>query len=75
MPCRTFGADLWFAEDPADLEQAKSLCLDCPARAACLAGALSRREEWGVWGGEIFQNGAVIAFKRRRGRPRKNAAA
>ncbi|MBR7560709.1 WhiB family transcriptional regulator, partial [Mycobacterium tuberculosis] len=29
---------------------------------------------WGVWGGEIFERGAVIARKRPRGRPRKNAA-
>jgi WhiB family redox-sensing transcriptional regulator len=74
VPCRTAGADLWFADDPAELEQAKLLCADCPARAACLAGALARREEWGVWGGEIFANGVVIARKRPRGRPRKDAA-
>lgn len=74
VPCRTYGADLWFADRPADLERAKALCQDCPARAACLAGALARREEWGVWGGEIFQNGTVIPFKRSRGRPRRTAA-
>jgi WhiB family redox-sensing transcriptional regulator len=40
-------------------------------RAACLAGALRRGEPWGVWGGEMFLNGLVIADKRPRGRPRK----
>ena len=40
-------------------------------QAACLAGALDRAEPWGVWGGEIFDRGVVIARKRPRGRPRK----
>jgi len=57
------------------LELAKSFCTDCPVRAACLAGALDRGEPWGVWGGEIFERGAVIARKRPRGRPRKEVAA
>jgi WhiB family redox-sensing transcriptional regulator len=72
LPCRVLDADLWFAESPAELEQAKAYCATCPVRAGCLAGALDRREPWGVWGGEIFVAGAVIARKRPRGRPRKN---
>ncbi|PXY32553.1 WhiB family transcriptional regulator [Prauserella muralis] len=72
LPCQSGNADLWFAEAPADLERAKRLCGDCPVRAGCLAGALARREPWGVWGGEIFERGAVVARKRPRGRPRKN---
>ncbi|WP_199434292.1 WhiB family transcriptional regulator [Qaidamihabitans albus] len=71
LPCRSGDADLWFAESPAELERAKRLCADCPVRAACLAGAQDRREPWGVWGGEIFERGAVVARKRPRGRPRK----
>jgi WhiB family redox-sensing transcriptional regulator len=71
VPCRVEDADLWFAETPTDLERAKAFCMSCPARRACLAGALERREPWGVWGGEIFERGAVIARKRPRGRPRK----
>ncbi|MFF0148956.1 MULTISPECIES: WhiB family transcriptional regulator [Amycolatopsis] len=73
LPCRSRDADLWFAESPAELERAKAFCAGCPVREACLAGALARREPWGVWGGEIFERGAVIARKRPRGRPRKNA--
>ena len=72
VPCRVQDADLWFAETPADLERAKAMCSDCPARLACLAGALERREPWGVWGGEIFERGVIIARKRPRGRPRKD---
>jgi WhiB family redox-sensing transcriptional regulator len=74
LPCQVRNADLWFAETPAELELAKSLCDDCPARRACLVGAIERREPCGVWGGEIFERGAVIARKRPRGRPRKIAA-
>lgn len=74
LPCRVADADLWFADTPAQLEQAKQLCYGCPLRAACLAGALDRAEPWGVWGGEIFDHGVVIARKRPRGRPRKAAA-
>ncbi|OLR90225.1 WhiB family transcriptional regulator [Actinokineospora bangkokensis] len=72
LPCRSAdNPDLWFADAPADLERAKTLCGDCPVRAACLASALARHEPWGVWGGEIFERGVVIARKRPRGRPRK----
>jgi WhiB family redox-sensing transcriptional regulator len=75
MPCRVNNPELWFAESPADVEQAKALCLDCPVRSLCLSGALDRREPWGVWGGELFLQGVVIPRKRPRGRPRKNEVA
>jgi WhiB family redox-sensing transcriptional regulator len=71
LPCQVGAADLWFAETPAELEMAKQLCDVCPVRQACLIGAMDRREPWGVWGGEIFERGAVVARKRPRGRPRK----
>jgi WhiB family redox-sensing transcriptional regulator len=75
LPCRSGDADLWFAESPVQLEQAKALCGPCPIRAECLAGALNRAEPWGVWGGEIFERGAVVPRKRPRGRPRKEDVA
>jgi WhiB family redox-sensing transcriptional regulator len=75
VPCRRFDPDLWFAESPAELELAKSLCGDCPVRVECLAGAVERQEPWGVWGGEIFERGAVVPRKRPRGRPRKEDVA
>jgi WhiB family redox-sensing transcriptional regulator len=70
LPCHVHDPDLWFAESPADLEQAKALCATCPVRHECLAGALRRHEPCGVWGGEIVQHGRVVPFKRGRGRPR-----
>jgi WhiB family redox-sensing transcriptional regulator len=72
LPCRLVDPELFFAEAPADVEAAKALCLDCPIRERCLAGALQRREPWGVWGGELFAQGVVVAYKRPRGRPRKH---
>ena len=76
LPCRSGdNPDLWFADAPADLERAKLLCLDCPVRSECLASAMARQEPWGVWGGEIFERGVVIARKRPRGRPRKEDVA
>jgi WhiB family redox-sensing transcriptional regulator len=71
LPCRNFDPDLWFADQPAELELAKALCGECPVRVECLAGAIERAEPWGVWGGEIFERGAVVPRKRPRGRPRK----
>jgi WhiB family redox-sensing transcriptional regulator len=72
LPCRTQDPELYFAESPSDVEVAKAMCHSCPVRAECLAGALERREPWGVWGGELFLSGVVIPRKRPRGRPRKN---
>jgi WhiB family redox-sensing transcriptional regulator len=71
-PCRSYDAELWFAERPDDVALAQALCGGCALRAACLAGALERREPWGVWGGELFERGSVVARKRRPGRPRKD---
>ncbi|MEU3600113.1 WhiB family transcriptional regulator [Streptomyces sp. NPDC006798] len=72
VPCRSYDPEVFFAESPADVEYAKSLCRTCPLMEACLAGAKERREPWGVWGGELFVQGVVVARKRPRGRPRKN---
>src|SRR5512139_1228894 len=75
IPCRENDAELWFAETPEGVEFAKALCQTCPAIAQCLAGALDRSEPWGVWGGQLFVQGVVVARKRPRGRPRKNPVA
>lgn len=75
VPCRTYDPEVFFAESPADVEYAKTLCQTCPVRGACLAGAKDRREPWGVWGGELFIQGVIVPRKRPRGRPRKNAVA
>lgn len=62
---------LFFSEELQDIARAKAICAKCPVIAECLEGALERREPWGVWGGQLFLNGKVLASKRRRGRPPK----
>ena len=74
LPC-TEDPELFFAESPQDVEQAKAMCRGCRARLACLAGAVERREPWGVWGGELLIRGAIVPGKRPRGRPRKDVVA
>ena len=71
LPCQV-STQLFFAEREADVIAAKALCLDCPIRTDCLMGAIERREPWGVWGGEVFVEGVIVAHKRGRGRPRKH---
>jgi WhiB family redox-sensing transcriptional regulator len=63
--------DLFFSEQLDDILRAKAFCVECPVKDACLTAAIERREPWGVWGGELFANGKVLAHKRRRGRPPK----
>lgn len=63
---------MFFSEEIPAINAAKALCEPCTLRSACLAGALARREPWGVWGGQLFANGKVLAQKRRRGRPPKH---
>ena len=74
LPCIQ-DPELFFAESPQDVEQAKAMCRGCRARIACVAGALERREPWGVWGGELLMCGAIVPGKRPRGRPRKTDVA
>ena len=69
LPCQRENPQLWFSEFPADLELAKAYCGPCPLRGPCLAGAVERGEPHGVWGGQIFAQGAIVAQKRPRGRP------
>lgn len=63
---------LFFSEQIEEIARAKAICASCPVREPCLDGATVRREPWGVWGGQLFLNGKILAFKRKRGRPPKN---
>jgi WhiB family redox-sensing transcriptional regulator len=72
--CRQLGPSitgLFFSEDLGDLAAAKGVCAQCPVMLPCLEGAVARREPWGVWGGQLFLHGKILATKRRRGRPPK----
>ena len=75
IPCRETGAGLWFADPPDGVGFAEAPSATCRARLVCLPGALFRLEPWGVWGGQHFVQGAIVARKRPRGRPRKTDVA
>ena len=66
--------ELFFSDSIPDIRAAKAICQDCTLIEPCLAFATERREPWGVWGGQLFQNGKVLAVKRPRGRPPKDPA-
>ena len=63
---------LFFSDQLDAIARAKAVCRGCDQLEPCLQGALARREPCGVWGGELFANGLVLAHKRPRGRPRKD---
>ena len=75
LPCHNVDGELFFSEDEISINAAKSLCSQCPMKAQCLAGALSRQEPCGVWGGELLSEGEIIERKRKAGRPRLVTAA
>ena len=75
LPCHTADPDLFFADGDFEITLAKSLCSACPMKAQCLEGAISRDEPCGVWGGELIEDGVVIARKRRPGRPAREIIA
>lgn len=75
LPCHRIDPELFFSDTLAEINQAKAACAGCPVLTECLAGAIERREPWGVWGGQLFERGVVIVQKRPRGRPRKNPVA
>ncbi len=63
---------LFFSEQLDDIARAKAVCTTCALQEPCLAGAIARREPWGVWGGQLLFNGRVLAQKRKPGRPPKH---
>jgi WhiB family transcriptional regulator, redox-sensing transcriptional regulator len=63
--------DLFFSELIPEINRAKAICQACPLLEPCLRGAVLRREPTGVWGGQLFANGHILAQKRKRGRPPK----
>ena len=65
LPCQREDPELWFSEQPADLEQAKAHCRLCPVRGFCLSGAVERREPHGSG---AVRSSTAARLRRRRGR-------
>jgi WhiB family redox-sensing transcriptional regulator len=66
---------LFFSEEYVDVQRAKAICAKCSSRNDCLSAALDRAEPWGVWGGELLEEGKICQTKRPRGRPVTRAVA
>ncbi|HEV7146765.1 MAG TPA: WhiB family transcriptional regulator [Pedococcus sp.] len=64
VPCVREDAGLWFADDRASLDRAKTLCLSCPVQEECLAGA-TERGETGVWGAQLLNRGRISSRRPR----------
>lgn len=54
-PCQS-DPEMWVADIAASRREAERLCRPCPNIADCLAGAIERRERFGVWGGRDFSH-------------------
>ena len=63
---------LFFSDTPLDIARAKVICSKCALAGTCRDGAVERAEPWGVWGGELIENGRIVLNKRPRGRPPKH---
>ncbi|WP_183099933.1 WhiB family transcriptional regulator [Nocardioides pelophilus] len=66
--------DLFHPTDDADLAAARAICAGCPVRELCLELGL-RRDEYGVWGGVLLENGQPRSGVPRKGRPPKVGSA
>ena len=53
--CAGTDTDTWFSTDRHDVAACVRICAGCPLRKACLAGAVARDEQWGIWGGRLFR--------------------
>lgn len=68
--CREEGVDpdLFFPDSKAAsgaIPEAKKICAACPVAAQCLAYAVRKNEQFGVWGGMSTQEIQVLQTRRR----------
>lgn len=59
------------ANDELGIELAKAVCKRCPVQPECLAYALERGEQWGVWGGTSEEERRSIKRRATRARNRQ----
>jgi hypothetical protein len=55
--CRKIGPGPFFPERGGSTGDAKTACQSCPVRRECLDFALESGQEWGRWGGVVFEDG------------------
>jgi hypothetical protein len=59
--CAGTDTETWFSTNLADVAWCLRICAACPIRQECLAAALARDEQWGIWGGQQFSPRWVAA--------------
>lgn len=64
--CRGLDASVFYPEDEAEAESAKSVCATCSVQTICLEHALASREKAGVWGGATERDRRRIVRQRRK---------
>ncbi len=52
-PCQDI-PEIFFSEEDFEIAKAKELCRGCPVKDRCLRQATEDKEQFGVWGGELF---------------------
>ena len=75
--CRDTDPDLFFPVGTTghalvQIDRAKSVCNECPARVDCLEFALETNQDSGIWGGTSEEERRMIR-RRMANRPRANA--
>jgi WhiB family transcriptional regulator, redox-sensing transcriptional regulator len=66
--CVQVDPDVFFPGKGEAAEPAKRLCRSCEVRLPCLAGALERYDEYGVFGGFSAEQREAVRRKQRAGR-------
>lgn len=64
--CRGLDAAIFYPDDEAEAQAAKSVCESCCVKTTCLDHALNFREKAGVWGGATERDRRRIIRQRRR---------
>ena len=70
--CRTVDPSVFFlpvGANAAEIAAAKRVCVGCPVRATCLADAIERGEQFGIWGGLTEHERADLPRPRRTRKP------
>lgn len=65
--CREVDGEIFYPEKGGTVEPAKAVCRNCDVRRECLEYALSRNEEFGVWGGLSERERRALKQRKTRG--------
>lgn len=64
-------SELFFSTEPPDIAKAKRICAECDLIEPCLKSALDDRVPEGIWGGQLFFDGKIVARPKYKGHPTK----